>query len=142
MDYASGIWGFKDYSCCNKLQQRACRYYLGVHQRTPLLAIEGDIGWDQCKVRHYLEMGRFWNRLIQTSDSRLTKLIFEWDFSLCKNNWCSEMKEILYSINMNEIFDRQEVINLDSLMNELRQQQHSNWFRDLSYKPKLRTYKI
>ncbi len=29
MDYSSGIWGFKNYSECEEVQQRAQRYYMG-----------------------------------------------------------------------------------------------------------------
>jgi hypothetical protein len=45
MDYCSGIWGYGNYDICNKIQQRAIRYYLGVHSKAPILAIEGDTGW-------------------------------------------------------------------------------------------------
>ncbi len=38
MDYSSGIWGSKNYNECEKIQQRAIRYYMGVYPKTPLLA--------------------------------------------------------------------------------------------------------
>ena len=45
IDYCSGFWGFKTYNECNKIQQRALRYFVGVHSKSPLLALEGDTGW-------------------------------------------------------------------------------------------------
>ena len=44
MDYCAGVWGFKKIEACDKIQLRALRYYLGVHAKTPILAIEGDTG--------------------------------------------------------------------------------------------------
>ncbi len=42
-DYASGICGYKQYGDGDKIQFRAIRYFLGVHSKAPLLALEGDI---------------------------------------------------------------------------------------------------
>ncbi len=44
MDYCSGIWGYGNLEMCQKLQQHALRFYLGVHPNTPLLTLEGDMG--------------------------------------------------------------------------------------------------
>ncbi len=35
----------------NKIQFRAIRYYLGVHPKTPLPALEGDMGWNFCNLK-------------------------------------------------------------------------------------------
>ena len=43
-DYCSGVWGFRDFNKGDMIQNRAVRYFLGVHRFTPLLAISGDMG--------------------------------------------------------------------------------------------------
>ena len=58
LEYCAGVWGDGKHECCEKIQQRAIRYYLGVHQKSPILAIEGDMGWFTCKNRRYVEMCR------------------------------------------------------------------------------------
>ena len=139
LDYCSGVWGFKKIDSCSKIQQRALRYYLGVHNKTPLLAIEGDTGWLNCQVRRHIEMCRFWNRIINMEDSRLTKIIFEWDYSKCKGNWCQEIKELFESVDEN-CFVNKSVCNLESVQFKLRDKWSENWKNSLISKPKLRTY--
>ena len=70
MDYCSAVWGFKRLEGCDKIQQRATRYYLGVHQLAPILGLEADIGWHRCRTRRLIEMGRMWNRFINMDDNR------------------------------------------------------------------------
>ena len=45
IDYCSGVWGFKQFNKIDTVQNRAIRYFLGVHRFTPLLAINGEMGW-------------------------------------------------------------------------------------------------
>ena len=55
--------------------------------------MSGDIGWLRSKDRRKICMIRFWNRLINVHDSRLTKQVFLADFNQNRNiNWCSEKK--------------------------------------------------
>ena len=44
MDYSAGVWGFKYYHKCNRVQTRALSYFLGVHNRAPVVGIQGDVG--------------------------------------------------------------------------------------------------
>ena len=46
MDYCAGVWGFKNQPKCNKVQNRACRIYMGIHKLAPLNAIHKNMGWD------------------------------------------------------------------------------------------------
>ncbi len=56
-----------------KIQNQAIIYDLGVHQKAPILAIEGDMGWIRTKVRHWVAMLKLWNKLIQMPDDCLIK---------------------------------------------------------------------
>ncbi len=80
MDYCSGIWGYGNLKMCQNIQQRALRFYLGVHPKTPLLALEGDMGWIHPNVRRHTEMLIFWNRVLNMDESRLTIKMFAYDF--------------------------------------------------------------
>ena len=75
------------------IQNRAIRFYLGVHKFSSNLAINGDMGWEFSSVRRKIEMLRFWNRLLTFDDNRLTKQILFWDKRLCSNNWSYEIKK-------------------------------------------------
>ena len=52
-DYACEIWWNSNINVCNKMTERAMRYYLGVHNLTPLPALYGEMGWLKIKYRHY-----------------------------------------------------------------------------------------
>ncbi len=45
MDYCAGVCGYRKHSSCSNIQNRAQRYFLGVHQKAPILALDGDMGW-------------------------------------------------------------------------------------------------
>ncbi len=49
-------------------------------------------------------MIRFWNKIINMNESRLTKKIFNWDYNLCKS-WCLEIKQILHSASLQHIYN-------------------------------------
>ncbi len=46
-----------------------------------------------------------WNRLIHMDDSRLTKKVFLYDYNLCKDNWCHEMKLIFGKVEQLDVFN-------------------------------------
>ncbi len=95
VDYFSGIWGFGNLEMCQKIQQCALRFYLRVHPKTPLLALEGGMGWIHPNVRIHTEMLRFWNRVLNMDESRLTRKMFEYDYKRCKKNCCNDTKQLL-----------------------------------------------
>ena len=95
MDYCSGVWGYRDFNKGDMIQNRAIRYFLGVHRFTPILAISGDMGWPVSLHRRWLNMLRLWIRLVGMDNNRLTKQIFVNDFNRNRNNsWGSEIKFI------------------------------------------------
>ena len=61
---------------CDVVQNKAIRYFMGVHGLTPVAATNGDMGWLPCKYRGYFCMFRLWNKLIKMEPNRLPKLVF------------------------------------------------------------------
>ncbi len=54
--------------------------FLGVHRFTSLAELRREVGcWHKTQCNTWVNMCRFWNRLIRMSDSRLTFKTFEWD---------------------------------------------------------------
>ena len=58
-DYACEIWWNSNINMCDNITERAMRYYLGVHNLTPLPAWYGEMGWLKCKYRHHIHVIRF-----------------------------------------------------------------------------------
>ena len=138
-DYGSGVWGYKQFGEGDKIQFRAIRYYLGVHSKAPLLALEGDIGWISCKTRQHINMLRLWNRMINMENNRITKRVFNYDYQLCKN-WSHELKDILYSVGLNQEFDSKTTCNIYTTKSIFINLRNTEWKNSLLTKPKLHTY--
>ena len=56
---------------------------------TPILALNGAMGWTILLHRRWLNIIRLWNRLVDMDDDRLTKKVFVYDFNKNTNStWC------------------------------------------------------
>jgi len=142
LDYGSSVWGHNHYQSTDNIQNRALRYFLGVCRFAPTLALYGDTGWIPCTHRRWCNMLRYWNRLIKMDDSRLTKRAFLHDYTLCSNNWCSEVKEIMCKLNLTAQFNSKQTVNLVRARDAISQYYGAQWSRDIQTQPKLRTYRV
>ena len=113
MDYASGVWGNKDYQKCNTVQHRAMRSYLGVGKVSPIPSLYGDMGWEPPLVRHHVEMTRLWLRLIKMPEDRITKHVFNWDQQVANAghfSWSKEVKAIFSKCDLGNMFDTKSTL--------------------------------
>ncbi len=141
-NYAAEIWGYKDFSWATHIQNRAMRYYLGVHRFACLGGLRGDFGWLSPRFQRFIIMVNFWNRLINMGNDRLTKHMFEYDHRLCSNNWCSEIKDIFVKLGMVQIFNQKLTCDLTTITNKLYTLMKREWLEEIQSKPKLRTYML
>ena len=142
LDYSSEIWGFKRYVKAEQVEQRAMRFFLGVHRFAPILGIQGDMGWVPSNIRWKICILRYWNRLLKMNQNRLTKQVFLWDYNLENNNWSTEVKNVLNTIDMEYIFENMSTCNIVDLKQKLLEIYKTDWKANLLYKPKLRTYRL
>lgn len=140
LDYAAGVWGSIKQNKSEKVQQRAIKFFLGVHKCTANAAVVGDMGWKTCIHRYGLEMIRVWNRFMKMSNNRINKKVFLWDMSLEVNNWASEIESIYNDLNMSYIFENQIVCDLQNADKRLFELCNTEWKVEVNDKPKLRTY--
>ncbi len=142
LEYGSEIWGYKIYKCSESIQERAIRYFLGLHRFTPIPALRGEVGWNSTQSHRWINMVRFWNRLVEMDESRLTHKLFKWDLQFVQtgSNWSSELRAILTDINMVHIFDTRSVCNLSDIKQKCYEYDSNKWVVDINQKPKLRTY--
>ena len=140
-NYASEIWGFKDFQCCKNVQNRAMRYYFGVHKFAPISGMQGDLGWLSARLRRFKTILSFWNKLIKMDDTRLTKHVFNYDHNKCLRNWSSDIKYVCNLLNINDVYDRKLCCDMSVVENGLHLVNSEQWMNDVNSKPKLRTYK-
>ena len=104
MLYGAEIWGFIETNHVLKIQNRALRFFMGVHNKTPIPAMMGDMGWTDIYIKQSVCMIRFWNRMISMDYSRLTKRIFLWDYNLENKIWNASVLKILSSVNCKHMY--------------------------------------
>ena len=147
-DYASGIWGLKRHGCCDKVQRRIIRCFLGLPKTSPVPALEGDMGWLPPYVRHQLEAVRLWCRLCLLPTNRLTRQIFDWDCIHALQNkpsWANKVGELLDICGHSDLKSRRLLTVpvkdvLRSVKIILTKKFEEKWFADIQSMPKLRTY--
>ena len=141
LNYCSSVWAHKKANECDVVQNKAIRYFMGVHCFTPVAAINGDMGWLPCKYRRYLCMFRLWNKLIKMEPNRLPKLVFFWDLNSSKPSWSKTVKEACDILNIQNHYQQLHVINIKDVKVKLYQRAEKEWKEEVEQKPKLRLYK-
>jgi hypothetical protein len=104
MDYCSGVWGFGKFPKCNSIQNRAIRYFMGVHSFSPNPAIQGDMAWVLLRTRIHYNILKLWNHLINLDEHRLPKKVFNWDYE-GRRIWSSTVEQIFETLGLAQIFD-------------------------------------
>ena len=62
--YVSLCWGFKQFSKCDNVQNRAIRFFLGVYGFNPIPFLYSEMLWQSTRYRQWINTIRYWNRLI------------------------------------------------------------------------------
>lgn len=143
LDYCAGVWGYQNFGNIDAIQNRAIRFYLGLHRFSPNLAVNGDMGWINSSVRRKIEILHFWNRVINMNPERITKKIFLWDLAVRKSSgsWSSDAYKVFQALNMVHIYNRLDEVNLNQAKSILHYNEQLQWELEIQEMPKLRTYR-
>ena len=99
LNYGAGIWGTASYGCANTIQNRACRFFLGVGKNTSNIATRGEMGWMQQIHRQYMEVLRLYCRLQSMPRDRINGLIHQYCLnSRAMNTWERKVKNMFHKI--------------------------------------------
>ena len=91
--YASGISGITDFGKIKTVQNKACRYFLGLGRNAANVASQCDMGWSSCSVKQKIEVCRLYCKLKKIDDGRFLNKIFQWSSS---NGKCWEHRVKIY----------------------------------------------
>ena len=125
--YGAAIWGTRDFSCINAVQNRAIRFYMGVGKYTPNDAINGDMGWKPPCVKLWSCVLRHWSRLSNMNVQRINFKVFKWSYRYAvnrKNNWCervmSKLKENNFDfyIDINNVLSKGQISDFEDILFE------------------------
>ncbi len=123
--YCLEIWGFKNFQLSDSIQERAIRFYLGVHRF--------EVGWSKTRSNRWLSMIRYWNRLINMSTSRLIHKMFEWDYKLSGGNanWSSEIRAKMNANGFEEKNIPKLQCNLETVKSRIKNKNIESWHSDV-----------
>ena len=139
MDYGAGIWGYGEFPCMEKVQNRALRCFLGVHKYAPLFALQGEMAFMSTVTSRKLEILRLWNRILRLPNERLPKKLFQ---IMYQNNskWCLNVRSILNEINKPELYLSKQCAMIWRSRGQFQINNNLKFLDDIATKPKLRTY--
>ena len=109
ISYGASIWGCKQFSCVNAVQNRALRFFLGVGRYTPNVAVQVDTGWDSVYQNQCSCIMRQWYRIKIMDENRLNHEIYQWSIDLgnCRHkNWAYRVKSMMDDVNIDNNFDQ------------------------------------
>jgi hypothetical protein len=140
MDYSSEVWGLGKFNVCDTVQNKALRYFLGVHKYAPLLGILGDIGWYTPIERRCLKMVKFWNHIVNMDISRIPQRLFNWGLNNNSGNWCKDIECIFDQLGLKHVFEDRIECDISIVKDRLNMIRQRDFSDELSHKPKLRLY--
>ncbi len=152
--YGAALWGTVERKVINTVQNKACRFFLGVLRNASNVATRGDMGWGSVFGKQKIEVLRLWCRLKNTDDNRLVKKIFKWSYRLAENR---KKSWEYYVIRMNRVMETENLNNTEPVSTSatiynckhiLQVQDQRDWHddlyndRNLVNGNKLRTYRL
>lgn len=105
IDYGVSIWGHNRFPVIEAVQNRAIRFYLGLHNKCPVTAMYGDIGWTMPHVHQWKCITRDWLRSSKMDDNRINKHVFKWAVNSKYNNWTKKCVKIFNDNDFGELLD-------------------------------------
>ena len=146
--YGSEVFGFSKFESVYNLHLRAIRAFLGLPKNTASSGLASEFDWLMPQYQSHIKMVQFFNRVLSTSNSRILKHVYQWDYALNKSGkiktWSSEVKTILHENDLGYIFDSQQIFPTNIVTNQLKvsliRKQQEQVKLECENKPKLRTF--
>ena len=120
IDYGSSIWGTREFSCINAVQNRACRVFLGLGRYAPNAGVQGEMGWFLPIHKQWMSISRFRCRLSQMSEDRLPRKIFKWALAQnVRNTWPIKVGKQFEFLGLHRLNDLNDVVEFSEIGQEL-----------------------
>ncbi len=140
VNYSSAVWGFKEQTAPQVLQNRIQRFFMGVNVFAPVSALHLEFDWLSIKGLRWIEMVRMYNRITKMDNHRWPKIIHKWDTSLRAIGWANHIEHILAYANMDILLEDECCVDLDVLHSRLLHLERISWKTEMESKTKLRTF--
>ncbi len=119
IEYAAAIWGQQELSCISAIQNRACRYFMGVSKYTPNAAVQGNIGWKTAGHGQKLCVLRLWLKLMNMDREMIAIKVLWHSYTLaqgrCKT-WCFITIKMFNALEMGFLRNENECVDKPSIL--------------------------
>lgn len=138
LDYgAEVVWLPKKSACLlEKVQQRACRYFLGVGRFSALCTLNAEMGWMSCASRSLLSKCRFYNRLLKMEETRIPRKIFM-ETKDQPGSWAGELLVQLDRLGEARNWHKNVPLDLANVKEKIQQRDYELWCNEIQTKRKL-----
>ena len=120
INYGAAIWGSSNFSSISAVQNRACRFFLGLGKYAPNPAAQGDMGWVLPEHRQWICVIRQFCRMINMEGTLLSKRIFTWSLTQSSSTCRTlpyRIRKFLIRIDMEYVLQAYEVNTRSILSN-------------------------
>ena len=122
--YSSEIWGNQRLDQIEKVHLLACKRYLGVPLKTPNKLVYSELGRFPLHINSTVKTLKYWFRLLQMDDNRLSKQAYLMLVSLDekgKKCWVSGIREVLCKAGFMQVWINQGVDNTKVFLSHFKQ---------------------
>ena len=147
--YGSEIWGanVSANSPIKHILLKFCRQQLWVGSKTPSPALLGECGRHRMYVYCFTRCIKYWVKLLYLPEDCLLKSCYKMLYNHAnagRQNWVSNIKNMLYRFGYGYIWEAQLVENPDTFLSEFKMRvtdcDMQSWHDNIANMPKLRTY--
>ena len=149
--YGCEVWGFDNVNDIEKIQIRFYKNILGLNRNTSNISVFGELGRYPLNIIIKERILKYWLKSLIKNDVR-NKMYQQERYAIVNNNnnvnWASKVKNLLYSLGLNYIWDQQDYIHETQLLYytnickaRLRDQYVQHFFTNISNNIRLGIYK-
>ena len=110
LEYGAEVWGTEKWEDAEKIQRKMGRRILGIRENANNEVVYGELGWWRLSTRRDLLRLRYWAKILTMKESRLTKIVYEWER---KNNrprtWCRYTEALLSDLGLSRFWTAQVI---------------------------------
>ena len=121
--YGSEVFGYEHYDPTFKVHLRAARAFLGMPKNVASFGLVSELNWLMPHYQSSFKMIQYFARLMKTPSNRLMKRVYSWDQHLNNTgqiiSWSSEVKSILYDVNLHHIHNAQQMFPIKEIVKQL-----------------------
>ena len=152
LEYNSEIWYYRQ-KCepTERMHLGYIKHNLMIRKTSCTPALYAETGRFPLALNYEFKMIKYWERLINLPQTHILKTayhsLYNMSKNLVENNWCFTIKNILISVDMEQLWIEQTINKKDLLL--VKEKLYSNFMtntlnkiNDTSLFPKLRTYKL